>query len=31
MRDKCLNGEILLEEFKNWLDETSRINNKRKQ
>ena len=31
MRDRCLNGEISLEEFQNWLDETSRINNKRKQ
>ena len=31
MRDKCLNGEITLEEFQVWLDETSRINNKRKQ
>jgi hypothetical protein len=30
-RDKCIDGEISLEEFKNWLDETSRINNKRKQ
>ena len=30
-RDKCIDGEISLEEFKNWLDETSRMNNKRKQ
>lgn len=29
-RDQCLNGEITLAEFNTWLDETSRLNRKRK-
>ena len=31
MRDECIDGEITLREFQAWLNETSRINNKRKQ